>query len=98
MMIPLDCTGGLQCTMILYGLLLSKEIFAGGESGSINIINVQRCNIEYYFITIFRGPLLLACCSTVSECSKYRNTASVHLTEWKELLYCDCGLFSLVSS
>ena len=34
MMIPLDTAGGVQCTITLYGLLLSKVILVGGLSGA----------------------------------------------------------------
>ena len=35
MMTPLDLIGGLQCTTMLYGLLLSNKIFLGGVSGAV---------------------------------------------------------------
>ena len=35
---PLDRSGGLQYTTMLYGLLLSMEVIIGGDSGAENRI------------------------------------------------------------
>ena len=38
MMTPFFINGGLQCTTMLYGLLLSNKMFDGGVPGAENLI------------------------------------------------------------